>query len=318
MFEFEGNVCSLMDSIVEEYVLVLVEYVVDEVWDRINWFFLGGKMGYLKRNGDGSLFYSVVNMVELDVDEEEIYLVDLSLFFSKLFLGFIMLGFKDERRNKVIFFFSVIIVFLMQNNLVFGDLKLDEMELLYLVYGDEIGVQCVLSLQEFVKDVGSYSKKVVDDFLDQIIGGDYFRMFFQLKQRRNVFMKFLDEVKVGDVLGDSSGFVLDFMLMKLYFDVFVDIFMFSFLGKVKKELDFDDSYLNLDEIVKFLQDLYEVQVECGGFWLLFNFSFLFNVFERDQYYLGSFFCLSVGEQLDVIYDFYEFFQFLEFVVFIKI
>lgn len=38
------------------------------------------------------------------------------------------------------------------------------------------------SLQEFVKDAGSYSKKMVDDLLDQITGGDHSRMLFQLKQ----------------------------------------------------------------------------------------------------------------------------------------
>lgn len=38
------------------------------------------------------------------------------------------------------------------------------------------------SLQEFVKDAGSYSRKMVDDLLDQITGGDHSRMLFQLKQ----------------------------------------------------------------------------------------------------------------------------------------
>lgn len=38
------------------------------------------------------------------------------------------------------------------------------------------------SLQEFVKDAGSYSKKLVDDLLDQITGGDHSRMLFQLRQ----------------------------------------------------------------------------------------------------------------------------------------
>lgn len=33
-----------------------------------------------------------------------------------------------------------------------------------------------------MKDAGSYSKKMVDDLLDQITGGDHSRMIFQLKQ----------------------------------------------------------------------------------------------------------------------------------------
>ncbi|XP_017705057.1 PREDICTED: bromodomain-containing protein 9 isoform X11 [Rhinopithecus bieti] len=308
MFEPEGNACSLTDSTAEEHVLALVEHAADEARDRINRFLPGGKMGYLKRNGDGSLLYSVVNTAEPDADEEETHPVDLSSLSSKLLPGFTTLGFKDERRNKVTFLSSATTALSMQNNSVFGDLKSDEMELLYSAYGDETGVQCALSLQEFVKDAGSYSKKVVDDLLDQITGGDHSRTLFQLKQRRNVPMKPPDEAKVGDALGDSSGSVLDFMSMKSYPDVSVDISMLSSLGKVKKELDPDDSHLNLDETAKLLQDLHEAQAERGGSRPSSNLSSLSNTSERDQHHLGSPSRLSVGEQPDVTHDPYEFLQ----------
>ncbi|NP_001248118.1 bromodomain-containing protein 9 [Macaca mulatta] len=308
MFEPEGNACSLTDSTAEEHVLALVEHAADEARDRINRFLPGGKMGYLKRNGDGSLLYSVVNTAEPDADEEETHPVDLSSLSSKLLPGFTTLGFKDERRNKVTFLSSATTALSMQNNSVFGDLKSDEMELLYSAYGDETGVQCALSLQEFVKDAGSYSKKVVDDLLDQITGGDHSRTLFQLKQRRNVPMKPPDEAKVGDALGDSSGSVLDFMSVKSYPDVSVDISMLSSLGKVKKELDPDDSHLNLDETAKLLQDLHEAQAERGGSRPSSNLSSLSNASERDQHHLGSPSRLSVGEQPDVTHDPYEFLQ----------
>ncbi|XP_064231912.1 bromodomain-containing protein 9 isoform X6 [Aotus nancymaae] len=308
MFEPEGNACSLTDSTAEEHVLALVEHAADEARDRINRFLPGGKMGYLKRNGDGSLLYSVVNTAEPDADEEETHPVDLSSLSSKLLPGFTTLGFKDERRNKVTFLSSATTALSMQNNSVFGDLKSDEMELLYSAYGDETGVQCALSLQEFVKDAGSYSRKVVDDLLDQITGGDHSRTLFQLKQRRNVPMKPPDEGKVGDALGDSGGSVLDFMSMKPYPDVSLDISMLSSLGKVKKELDPDDSHLNLDETTKLLQDLQEAQVERGGSRPSSNLSSLSNASERDQHHLGSPSHLSVGEQPDVTHDPYEFLQ----------
>ncbi|XP_008952617.3 bromodomain-containing protein 9 [Pan paniscus] len=308
MFEPEGNACSLTDSTTEEHVLALVEHAADEARDRINRFLPGGKMGYLKRNGDGSLLYSVVNTAEPDADEEETHPVDLSSLSSKLLPGFTTLGFKDERRNKVTFLSSATTALSMQNNSVFGDLKSDEMELLYSAYRDETGMQCALSLQEFVKDAGSYSKKVVDDLLDQITGGDHSRTLFQLKQRRNVPMKPPDEAKVGDTLGDSSSSVLEFMSMKSYPDVSVDISMLSSLGKVKKELDPDDSHLNLDETTKLLQDLHEAQAERGGSRPSSNLSSLSNASERDQHHLGSPSRLSVGEQPDVTHDPYEFLQ----------
>ncbi|XP_066231233.1 bromodomain-containing protein 9 isoform X3 [Saccopteryx leptura] len=309
MFEPEGNACSLTDSTAEEHVLALVEHAADEARDRISRLLPGGKMGYLKKSGDGSLLYSVVNTAEPDADEEETHPVDLSSLSSKLLPGFSFttLGFKDERRSKVTFLSSASTALSMHNNSVFGDLKSDEMELLYSAYGDETGVQCALSLQEFVKDAGSYSKRMVDDLLDQITGGDHSRMLFQLRQRRSVPMKPPDEVKAGDSLGDG-GSVLDFMSVKSYSDVSLDISMLSSLGKVKKELDHDDSHLNLDETTKLLQDLHEAQAERGGSRPSSNLSSLSNTSDRDQHHLGSPSRLSVGEQPEVTHDPYEFLQ----------
>ncbi|KAM8902013.1 bromodomain-containing protein 9 isoform 1-T1 [Lycaon pictus] len=309
MFEPEGNACSLTDSTAEEHVLALVEHAADEARDRINRLLPGGKMGYLRKNGDGSLLYSVVNTAEPDADEEETHPVDLSSLSSKLLPGFTTLGFKDERRGKVTFLSSATTALSMHNNSVFGDLKSDETELLYSAYGDETGVQCALSLQEFVKDAGSYSKKMVDDLLDQITGGDHSRMLFQLRQRRNVPVKPPDEVKAGDSLGDGSS-VLDFMAMKSYSDASLDISMLGSLGKVKKELDADDGHLNLDETAKLLQDLHEAQAERGGSRPSSNLSSLSNTSpsDRDQHHLGSPSRLSVGEQPEVTHDPYEFLQ----------
>uniref|UniRef100_A0A2K5D431 Bromodomain-containing protein 9 n=1 Tax=Aotus nancymaae TaxID=37293 RepID=A0A2K5D431_AOTNA len=304
MFEPEGNACSLTDSTAEEHVLALVEHAADEARDRINRFLPGGKVVLRCMWGHACRSQCCTGAPSA----EETHPVDLSSLSSKLLPGFTTLGFKDERRNKVTFLSSATTALSMQNNSVFGDLKSDEMELLYSAYGDETGVQCALSLQEFVKDAGSYSRKVVDDLLDQITGGDHSRTLFQLKQRRNVPMKPPDEGKVGDALGDSGGSVLDFMSMKPYPDVSLDISMLSSLGKVKKELDPDDSHLNLDETTKLLQDLQEAQAERGGSRPSSNLSSLSNASERDQHHLGSPSHLSVGEQPDVTHDPYEFLQ----------
>ncbi|KAI5938859.1 bromodomain-containing protein 9 isoform X14 [Manis javanica] len=309
MFEPEGNACSLTDSTAEEHVLALVEHAADEARDRISRLLPGGKMGYLKKNGDGSLLYSVVNSAELDADEEETHPVDLSSLSSKLLPGFTTLGFKEERRGKVTFLSSASSALSTHTHSVFGDLKSDEAELLYSAYGDETGVQCALSLQEFVKDAGSYSKKMVDDLLDQITGGDHSRTLIQLRQRRNVPAKPPDEVRAGDSLGDGSS-VLDFMSVKSYSDVSLDISMLGSLGKVKKELDPDDSHLTLDETARLLQDLHEAQTERGGSRPPSNLSSLSNPSpsDREQRHLGSPSRLSVGEQPEVTHDPYEFLQ----------
>ncbi|XP_030744776.1 bromodomain-containing protein 9 isoform X2 [Echinops telfairi] len=308
VFEPEGNACSLTDSTAEEHVLALVEHAADEARDRITRFLPGGKMGYLKKNGDGSLLYSVVNAAEPDAEEEELLPVDLSSLSSKLLPSFTTLSFKDERRSKVTFLSSASSTLSMHSSAVFGDLKSDEAELLYSAYGDETGVQCALSLQEFVKDAGSYSKKLVDDLLDQLTGGDHSRMLARLKQRRIVPVKPPDEMKVGDPLGDGGGSVLDFMSVKPYSDVSLDMSVLSSLGKVKKELDREDGTLGLDETAKLLQDLHEAQAERGGSRPSSNLSSLSNASDRDPHPLGSPSHLSVGEQPDVTHDPYEFLQ----------
>ncbi|XP_015980175.2 bromodomain-containing protein 9 isoform X4 [Rousettus aegyptiacus] len=307
MFEPEGNACSLTDSTAEEHVLALAEHAADEARDRVSRLLPGGKMGYLKKGGDGSLLYSVVNAAEPDADEEETHPVDLSSLSSKLLPGFTTLGFKDERRGKVTFLSSASTALSMHNNSVFGDLKSDEAELLYSAYGDETGVQCALSLQEFVKDAGSYSRRLVDDLLDQITGGDHSRLLFQLTQRRSVPAKPPEEVKAGDSLGDG-GSVLDFVSVKAYSDVSLGISVLGSLGKVKKELDHDDGHLHLDETTKLLQDLHEAQAERGGSRPSSNLSSLSNASDRDQQHLGSPSRLSVGEQPEVTHDPYEFLQ----------
>ncbi|XP_039926860.1 bromodomain-containing protein 9 isoform X9 [Hirundo rustica] len=295
IFEPEGNACSLTDSTAEEHVLALVEHAADEARDRINRYLPNSKIGYLKKNGDGTLLFSVVNSSDPEAEEEEIHPVDLSSLSSKLLPGFTTLGFKDERRNKVTFLTSANTAPSLQNNSVFHDLKPDEMELLYSTYGDETGIQCALSLQEFVKDAGSYSKKIVDDLLDQITSGDHSRTIYQLKQ-------------VGESAGDSNTSDLDFLSMKPYSDVSLDISMLSSLGKVKKELDHDDNHLHLDETTKLLQDLHEAQADRVGSRPSSNLSSLSNTSERDHHHVGSPSHLSAGEQQDMVHDPYEFLQ----------
>ncbi|KAM6125808.1 LOW QUALITY PROTEIN: bromodomain-containing protein 9 [Pterocles gutturalis] len=307
IFEPEGNACSLTDSTAEEHVLALVEHAADEARDRISRYLPNSKIGYLKKKGDGTLLFSVVNSSDPEAEEEETHPVDLSSLSSKLLPGFTTLGFKDERRNKVTFLTSASTAPSMQNNSIY-DLKSDEMELLYSAYGDETGIQCALSLQEFVKDAGNYSKKIVDDLLDQITGGDHSKTIYQLKQRRNIPVKALDEVKVGESAGDSNTSDLDFLSIKPYSDVSLDISMLSSLGKVKKELEHDDNHLHLDETTKLLQDLHEAQADRVGSRPSSNLSSLSNTSERDQHHLGSPSHLSVGEQQDMVHDPYEFLQ----------
>uniref|UniRef100_A0A3P9AQB0 Bromodomain-containing protein 9 n=1 Tax=Esox lucius TaxID=8010 RepID=A0A3P9AQB0_ESOLU len=345
LYEPEGNACSLTDSTAEEHVLALVEHAADEARDRINRYMPNSKMGYLRKEPDGNLLYTVVNQLDPDVlrshqirrvptvylnqssvhlPEEETHPVDLSSLSNKLLPGLTTLGFKDDRRHKVTFLSSAYNTQTLQNNSIYPDLLPDEVDLLYSAYGDETGVQCALSIQEFVKDCGNVTKRFVDGLLDKMTAGDHSKAIFQIRQQRalewrdvsgNAFIQTPSTTSssqfggTGDT-GEGSS-VLDFMSMKSYSDMSLEMSMLNSLGKsVKKEPEHDDgsSQQHFEEAAKLLQEFQEGQVERGGSRPSSNLSSLSGTSDRDQHHLGSPTHLGVGDQSEMVHDPYEFLQ----------
>uniref|UniRef100_A0A3P9CB55 Bromodomain-containing protein 9 n=1 Tax=Maylandia zebra TaxID=106582 RepID=A0A3P9CB55_9CICH len=295
LYEPEGNACSLTDSTAEEHVLALVEHSADEAHDRINRYMPNSKMGYLRKESDSSLLYTVVN--QLDPDAEETHKVDLSSLSNKLLPGLTTLGFKDDRRHKVTFLSSAYNVQSLQKNSVFADLLPDEMDMLYSAYGDDTGVQCALSIQEFVKGCSGVTKHWVDGLLDKMTAGDHTKSVNQIRQMAD-----------GAGLGEGSS-VLDFMSMKTYPDMSLDITMLNSLGKtVKKEPGNEEGQQPFDDADKLLQEFQEAQVDRVGSRPSSNLSSLSNASERDQHHLGSPSHLGVGDQSEMVHDPYEFLQ----------
>ncbi|KAM3872705.1 bromodomain-containing protein 9 isoform 2-T2 [Diretmus argenteus] len=316
LYEPEGNACSLTDSTAEEHVLALVEHAADEARDRINRYMPSSKMGYLRKETDGSLLYSVVNQLDPDAEEEETHTVDLSSLSNKLLPGLTTLGFKDDRRHKVTFLSSAYNTQSLQKNSIFADLLPDEIDMLYSAYGDDTGVQCALSVQEFVKGCGSVTKHLVDGLLDKMTAGDHIKAVSQIREKRNMTLK-PDETKSnicdmqmadGSGLGET-GSVLDFMSMKSYPDMSLDISMLNSLGKtVKKEPGHEEGQQHFDDADKLLQEFQEAQVDRVGSRPSSNLSSLSNASERDQHHLGSPSHLGVGDQSEMVHDPYEFLQ----------
>uniref|UniRef100_A0A672Z4J9 Bromodomain-containing protein 9 n=1 Tax=Sphaeramia orbicularis TaxID=375764 RepID=A0A672Z4J9_9TELE len=311
LYEPEGNACSLTDSTAEEHVLALVEHSADEARDRINRYMPSSKIGYLRKESDSSLLYTVVNQLDPDAEEEETHKVDLTSLSNKLLPGLTTLGFKDDRRHKVTFLSSAYNVQSLQKNSVFSDLLPDEMDMLYSAYGDDTGVQCALSIQEFVKGCGSVTKRWVDGLLDKMTAGDHSKSVNQIRQKRNMMLK-PDENKSNicdmQVYCDSSS-VLDFMSMKNYPDMSLDISMLNSLGKtLKKEPGNEEGQQHFEDADKLLQEFQEAQVDRVGSRPSSNLSSLSNASERDQHHLGSPSHLGVGDQSEMVHDPYEFLQ----------
>ncbi|XP_053288999.1 bromodomain-containing protein 9 isoform X2 [Pleuronectes platessa] len=316
LYEQEGNACSLTDSTAEEHVLALVEHSADEARDRINRYMPNSKMGHLRKESDGSLIYTVVNQLDPEAEEEETHKVDLSSLSNKLLPGLTTLGFKDDRRHKVTFLSSAYNTQSLQKNSVYPDLLPDEVDMLYSAYGDDTGVQCALSIQEFVKGCGSATKHWVDGLLDKMTADDHTPAINQIRLKRNMMLK-PDETKSnicdiqmadGPGLGES-GSVLDFMSMKSYPDMSLDISMLNSLGKtVKKEPGNEESQQDFNDADKLLQEFQEAQVDRVGSRPSSNLSSLSNASERDQHHLGSPSHLGVGDQSEMVHDPYEFLQ----------
>ncbi|XP_026780737.3 bromodomain-containing protein 9 isoform X1 [Pangasianodon hypophthalmus] len=311
LYEPEGNACSLTDSTAEEHVLALVEHAADEARDRINRYMPNSKIGYIKKEADGALIYTVVNQ-DPEAEEEETHTVDLSSLSNKLLPGLTTLGFKDDRRHKVTFLSSAYNTQTLQNNSIYPDLLPEEMDMLYSAYGDETGVQCALSLQEFVKDCGSFTKRLVDDLLDKMTGSDHSKAIFQIRQKRNMPVdeakSALCDMQSADEAMMDSGSVLDFMSLKNYPDMTLDM-LNPLAGKpVKKEPEHEDSHQHFDDTAKLLQEFQDAAVDRVGSRPSSNLSSLSNASERDQHHLGSSPHLGVGDQAEMVHDPYEFLQ----------
>lgn len=267
-------------------------------------------MGYLKKDAEGAVLYTVVNQLDPEAEEEENHPVDLSSLTNKLLPGLTSLGFKDDRRHKVTFLSSAYNTQTLQNNSIYPDLLPEEMDVLYSAYGDETGVQCALSLQEFVKGCGSVTKRLVDGLLDKMTGDDHTKAVFQIRQKRNMVSvetkSGICDVQGTEGAGESSS-VLDFMSMKSYSDMSLD--MLNSIGKsVKKEPDPEDGHQHFDETAKLLQEFQDAAVDRVGSRPSSNLSSLSNTSERDQHHLGSPSHLGVGDQSEMVHDPYEFLQ----------
>uniref|UniRef100_A0A671LNM6 Bromodomain-containing protein 9 n=1 Tax=Sinocyclocheilus anshuiensis TaxID=1608454 RepID=A0A671LNM6_9TELE len=292
LYELEGNACSLTDSTAEEHVLALVEHAADEARDRINSFMPNSKV----QPSCNLMFLTLTKFCTSEPvnNEEETHPIDLSTLANKLIPGLTSLGFKDDRRHKVTFLSSAYNTQTLQNNSVYPDLLPEEMDMLYSAYGDETGVQCALSLQEFVKGCGSFTKRLVGDLLDKMTAGDHSKAIIQIRQGT-------------DGSGMESGSVLDFMSMKSYPDMSLD--MLNTLGKcVKKEPEHEDGHQHFDDAARLLQEFQDAAVDRVGSRPSSNLSSLSNTSERDHHHLGSSPHLGVGDQTEMVQDPYEFLQ----------
>lgn len=132
------------------------------------------KVGFLRRDKDGTTTLAVVNPVDSEVPE---YLnVNLGAQLGKVVNGsHTTAGFKEDKRNK-----ATPVSYLMYGP--YGSfaptydssratITKEHSDLLYSTYGDDTGIHYAKSLQAFVKDASSFSHEAVDRLLDVLTEG---------------------------------------------------------------------------------------------------------------------------------------------------
>lgn len=132
------------------------------------------KVGFLRRDKDGTTTLAVVNPVNSEVPE---YLpVSLGASLGKVAAGsHTTAGFKEDKRNKATpvsyLMYGPYGSFAPSYDSSRATITKEHSDLLYSTYGDDTGIHYARSLQAFVKDASSFSHEAVDRLLDALTEG---------------------------------------------------------------------------------------------------------------------------------------------------
>lgn len=143
------------------------------------------KIGFLRRDKDGTTTLAVVNPV--DSEAPEYRHVTLGAAVGKVASGsHTTAGFKEDKRNK-----ATPVSYLMYGP--YGSfaptydssratITKEQSDLLYSTYGDDTGIHYAKSLQAFVKDASSFSHEAVDRLLDVLTEGAHSKYLKQMAE----------------------------------------------------------------------------------------------------------------------------------------
>lgn len=144
------------------------------------------KVGFLRRDKDGSTTLAVVNPVDSEAPE---YLpVNLGATLGKVTSGsHTTAGFKEDKKNKATpvsyLMYGPYGSFAPSYDSSRATITKEESDLLYSTYGDDTGIHYAKSLQAFVKDASSFSHEAVDRLLDVLTEGAHSKYVHALAEK---------------------------------------------------------------------------------------------------------------------------------------
>ncbi|KAJ7337115.1 Bromodomain containing protein 7 [Desmophyllum pertusum] len=144
------------------------------------------KIGFLRRDKDGTTSLAVVNPVDSEAPE---YLhVSLGAAVGKVTTGsHTTAGFKEDKRNKATpvsyLMYGPYGSFAPSYDSSKATITKEQSDLLYSTYGDDTGIHYAKSLQAFVKDASSFSHEAVDRLLDVLTEGAHSKYVKQMAEK---------------------------------------------------------------------------------------------------------------------------------------
>ncbi|KAL9975547.1 hypothetical protein ACROYT_G012719 [Oculina patagonica] len=143
------------------------------------------KIGFLRRDKDGTTTLAVVNPV--DSEAPEYRHVTLGAAIGKVVTGsHTTAGFKEDKRNKATpvsyLMYGPYGSFAPSYDSSRATITKEQSDLLYSTYGDDTGIHYAKSLQAFVKDASSFSHEAVDRLLDVLTEGAHSKYVKQMAE----------------------------------------------------------------------------------------------------------------------------------------
>ncbi|XP_071812666.1 bromodomain-containing protein 7-like [Apostichopus japonicus] len=179
------------DDLTDEEASGVIQEVLEaakEARDRLTTKMANSKMGFLRREQDGTTSLNFVNPANIAHPHDR-HAVNLGKLTSKLMHGAGSLpGFREDKRNKAnpitYLYYGPFSSYAPKYDSTYSNLSKEESDLLYSTYGDETGQQYAQSIQGYTKDCDNYVTRMVDSLLDTLTEGEHSKVLATLKENR--------------------------------------------------------------------------------------------------------------------------------------
>ncbi|XP_071957411.1 bromodomain-containing protein 7-like [Antedon mediterranea] len=178
-----------------------------EAKDRLTVRNPNGKIGFLRKDEHGTTTLGILN--PSTVANTDLRVANLGNVVGKLTNGSGSLpAFKEDKHNKInpvtYLTYGPFSSYAPSYDSSFSNISKEESDLLYSTYADETGIQYSKSIQDFVKDAGSYVTKFVDNLLDTLTNGEHSKTMKQLYDKRKPDDEIKDQTSNATTTDDTK------------------------------------------------------------------------------------------------------------------